>query len=52
VRESSDIELFSALAFKTATDHFVGTLTFTCVYSDAITTPPRGEMSILVPCSR
>jgi len=33
VRESSDSEPFSALAFKVATDPFVGTLTFTRVYS-------------------
>jgi len=33
VRESSDAEPFSALAFKIATDPFVGTLTFTRVYS-------------------
>merc|ERR1711884_392467 len=32
-RESSDAEPFSALAFKVATDPFVGTLTFTRVYS-------------------
>jgi elongation factor G len=33
VRHSSDIEPMSALAFKVATDPFVGTLTFTRVYS-------------------
>jgi len=32
-RKSSDAEPFSALAFKVATDPFVGTLTFTRVYS-------------------
>jgi len=32
-RESSDAEPFSALAFKIATDPFVGTLTFTRIYS-------------------
>ena len=33
VRYSSDVEPFSALAFKVATDPFVGSLTFTRVYS-------------------
>jgi len=33
VRESSDVEPMSALAFKVANDPFVGTLTFTRVYS-------------------
>merc|ERR1712087_661390 len=32
-RKSSDAEPMSALAFKIANDHFVGSLTFTCVYS-------------------
>merc|ERR1711966_520434 len=32
-RKSSDAEPFSALAFKVATDPFVGTLTFTRIYS-------------------
>merc|ERR1719333_1090658 len=36
VRESSDEEPFSALAFKIATDPFVGTLTFARVYSGVI----------------
>jgi elongation factor G len=35
-RESSDKEPFSALAFKVANDPFVGTLTFTRVYSGEI----------------
>ena len=38
VRESSDSEPFSALAFKVATDPFVGTLTFTRVYSGVLAT--------------
>merc|ERR1711957_323112 len=38
VRESSDAEPFSALAFKVATDPFVGTLTFTRVYSGVLRT--------------
>jgi len=38
VRESSDTEPFSALAFKVATDPFVGTLTFTRVYSGVMRT--------------
>ena len=33
VRKSSDVELFSALAFKVANDPFVGTLTFTRIHS-------------------
>eukprot|EP00536_Pseudo-nitzschia_multiseries_P000374 jgi/Psemu1/828/gm1.828_g len=33
VRKSSDAEPFSALAFKVANDPFVGTLTFTRIYS-------------------
>ena len=33
MRQSSDAEPFSALAFKVATDPFVGSLTFTRVYS-------------------
>ena len=37
-RKSSDDEPFSALAFKIATDPFVGTLTFTRVYSGVLTT--------------
>jgi elongation factor G len=36
VRRSSDAEPFSALAFKIANDPFVGTLTFTRVYSGVI----------------
>ena len=36
-RESSDNEPFSALAFKIATDPFVGTLTFARVYSGVLT---------------
>jgi len=36
VRKSSDEEPFSALAFKIATDPFVGTLTFTRVYSGVL----------------
>ncbi len=35
-RSSSDEEPFSALAFKIATDHFVGTLTFIRVYSGVV----------------
>jgi elongation factor G len=38
VRQSSDAEHFSALAFKVASDPFVGTLTFTRVYSGVLTT--------------
>lgn len=37
-RASSDEEPFSALAFKIATDPFVGTLTFTRIYSGVVTT--------------
>merc|ERR1719326_780258 len=37
VRESSDEEPFSALAFKIMTDPFVGTLTFTRIYSGVLT---------------
>lgn len=37
-RSSSDDEPFSALAFKIATDPFVGTLTFTRVYSGVLNT--------------
>jgi len=37
-RESSDDEPFSALAFKIATDPFVGTLTFFRVYSGVLAT--------------
>mmetsp|Transcript_9918 Transcript_9918/g.14504 ORF Transcript_9918/g.14504 Transcript_9918/m.14504 type:complete len:774 (-) Transcript_9918:58-2379(-) len=36
VRESSDAEPFSALAFKVANDPFVGSLTFTRVYSGVV----------------
>merc|ERR1719454_2215749 len=36
VRESSDSEPFSALAFKIMSDPFVGTLTFARVYSGVI----------------
>merc|ERR1719310_2368070 len=36
-RISSDTEPFSALAFKVATDPFVGTLTFTRIYSGVLT---------------
>lgn len=36
VRHSSDIEPLSALAFKVATDPFVGTLTFTRIYSGVL----------------
>lgn len=36
VRNSSDAEPFSALAFKVANDPFVGTLTFTRIYSGAL----------------
>ena len=35
-RKSSDDEPFSALAFKIATDPFVGTLTFIRVYSGVL----------------
>merc|ERR1719514_8612 len=35
-RESSDDEPFSALAFKIMTDPFVGTLTFTRIYSGVL----------------
>merc|ERR1711966_60855 len=38
IRESSDAEPFSALAFKVATDPFVGSLTFTRVYSGVMKT--------------
>lgn len=38
VRESSDTEPFSALAFKIATDPFVGSLTFTRIYSGVLET--------------
>lgn len=38
VRQSSDDEPFSALAFKVATDPFVGSLTFTRVYSGVLQT--------------
>jgi len=38
VRKSSDAEPFSALAFKVANDPFVGTLTFTRVYSGIMET--------------
>lgn len=38
VRESSDTEPFSALAFKIVTDPFVGSLTFTRVYSGVLQT--------------
>lgn len=38
VRKSSDDEPFSALAFKIATDPFVGTLTFTRIYSGVLNT--------------
>jgi elongation factor G len=37
VRESSDDDPFAALAFKVATDPFVGTLTFTRIYSGVLT---------------
>ena len=37
VRESSDEEPFSALAFKIANDPFVGSLTFTRIYSGVMT---------------
>eukprot|EP00518_Triparma_eleuthera_P023417 CAMPEP_0197552154 /NCGR_PEP_ID=MMETSP1320-20131121/5773_1 /TAXON_ID=91990 /ORGANISM="Bolidomonas sp., Strain RCC2347" /LENGTH=751 /DNA_ID=CAMNT_0043112727 /DNA_START=66 /DNA_END=2321 /DNA_ORIENTATION=+ len=37
IRESSDDEPFSALAFKIANDPFVGSLTFTRVYSGVMT---------------
>ena len=49
VRKSSDDEPFAALAFKIATDPFVGSLTFIRVYSgvlrsgDAIYNPNRGR---------
>ncbi len=49
VRHSSDQEPFSALAFKIATDPFVGTLTFFRVYSgmlssgDTIYNPVKGK---------
>jgi len=36
VRNSSDAEPFSALAFKVANDPFVGTLTFTRIYSGVL----------------
>jgi len=38
VRMSSDVEPFSALAFKVANDPFVGSLTFTRVYSGVMET--------------
>merc|ERR1711957_785506 len=38
IRKSSDAEPFSALAFKVATDPFVGTLTFTRIYSGVLRT--------------
>jgi elongation factor G len=38
VRHSSDVEPLSALAFKVATDPFVGTLTFTRIYSGVMET--------------
>merc|ERR1719148_309079 len=38
VRNSSDAEPFSALAFKVANDPFVGTLTFTRIYSGVMDT--------------
>ena len=38
VRHSSDAEPLSALAFKVATDPFVGTLTFTRIYSGVMET--------------
>ncbi|MBL6936032.1 MAG: elongation factor G [Alphaproteobacteria bacterium] len=38
VRESSDDELFSALAFKVMTDPFVGSLTFARIYSGVVET--------------
>ena len=38
VRHSSDVEPLSALAFKVANDPFVGTLTFTRVYSGTMET--------------
>jgi elongation factor G len=38
VRHSSDIEPLSALAFKVASDPFVGTLTFTRIYSGVMET--------------
>merc|ERR1719157_435976 len=37
-RKSSDAEPMSALAFKIANDPFVGSLTFTCVYSGVLET--------------
>ena len=49
VRKSSDSEPFSALAFKIATDPFVGTLTFFRVYSgvlksgDTVYNPVKGK---------
>ncbi len=49
VRKSSDDEPFSALAFKIATDPFVGTLTFLRVYSgvlsqgDTVYNPVKGK---------
>jgi translation elongation factor EF-G len=49
VRKSSDDEPFSALAFKIATDPFVGTLTFFRVYSgvlnsgDTVYNPVKGK---------
>jgi elongation factor G len=49
VRHSSDDEPFAALAFKIATDPFVGTLTFFRVYSgvlksgDAVYNPVKGK---------
>jgi elongation factor G len=49
VREASDSEPFAALAFKIATDSFVGTLTFFRVYSgvlntgDAVFNPIKGK---------
>jgi len=38
IRQSSDAEPLSALAFKVANDPFVGTLTFTRIYSGVMTT--------------
>ena len=53
-RSSSDEEPFSALAFKIATDPFVGTLTFVRVYSgvlnsgDAVYSPAKRSKERIV----
>jgi elongation factor G len=55
-RHSTDDEPFAALAFKIATDPFVGTLTFIRVYSgvlksgDSVYNPIKDKKSVLVDC--